>query len=63
MLLGYWGSIRGADRFFGLAVTALYPGPAAADDAMDARHLTEEAQFTLETFSPGRPRWRRSGIS
>jgi lipid-binding SYLF domain-containing protein len=33
------------------AVTALLPRPAGADDAMDARHLTEEAQFTLEVFA------------
>ena len=36
--------------FLPCAATALLPVPAVADDAMDARHLTEEAQFTLETF-------------
>jgi len=34
----------------GLAA-ALFPGQAAAEDAMDARHLMEKAQLTLETFS------------
>jgi lipid-binding SYLF domain-containing protein len=33
------------------AIGALVPVFAAADDAMDARHLVESAQQTLETFS------------
>ncbi len=37
--------------FLPCAVTALFPAPAGADDAMDARHLAERAQFTLETFA------------
>ena len=38
--------------FFVLAsAAALFPWPAAADEAMEARHLMEQAQLTLETFS------------
>ncbi len=33
------------------STAALFPAPAAADEAMDARHLMERAQLTLETFS------------
>ncbi len=33
------------------SAAALFPGPAAADEAMEARHLLEKAQLTLETFS------------
>ena len=32
-------------------VLTLVPGPAAADNAMEARHLVEKAQQTLENFS------------
>jgi len=32
-------------------LAALFPGPAAAEQAMDARHLMEKAQLTLETFA------------
>jgi lipid-binding SYLF domain-containing protein len=37
--------------FLPWAATALFPVPAGADEAMNARHLTEEAQITLETFA------------
>jgi SH3 domain-containing YSC84-like protein 1 len=37
--------------FLPCAITTLFAVPAAADDAMDARHLAERAQFTLETFA------------
>ena len=33
------------------SVAALFPAPVAADEAMEARHLMERAQLTLEAFS------------
>jgi SH3 domain-containing YSC84-like protein 1 len=37
--------------FVPCALVALLPVSAGADEALDARHLTEKAQFTLETFA------------
>ena len=37
--------------FMLIGLAALVPAYAAADDALDARHLAERAQLTLETFA------------
>jgi len=46
--------VSGGIVFILAALGALVPVFAAADDAMDARHLAERARQTLETFSQAR---------
>jgi len=43
--------MKGLVLFLAFAVTEILPFSAGADEAMDARHLTERAQMTLETFA------------